>query len=99
MVNALGEVLSGDEAGFMPSVYPIKIKYINSNIDPQKITRVISFVEEFRLQIQSGETALIKGNLERVVTKNKEFYQITLSYSNNYFNQVIKPIKTDSLNL
>ena len=42
-------------------------------------------MKEYRLQFVEGEIALIKGNLERVITVNGEFHQITLSHGPDYF--------------
>ncbi len=93
-VEAVGEVLSDDEGGFMPSVYPVELHEVSCDIDPGSISRVVSYVKEYRLQLLAGETALIKGNLERVVTVDGEFHQIALSYGPDYFGQVLKALKT-----
>ncbi len=37
--------------------------------------------------------ALIRGNLERVEREDDVFHQITLSYGEDYFDQVLKPIE------
>lgn len=88
-VEATGEVLSGDEGGFMPSVYPVELHEVSCDVDPGCIVRVVSYVKEFRLQLMEGEVAHIKGNLERVTTADREFHQITLSYGPGYFGQVL----------
>jgi predicted nucleotidyltransferase len=90
-VEAVGVILSGDEAGFMPSIYPVEIEETSARTPPEEIRRVVSYVEEYRLQLQEGETALIRGNLEKVTTSDGEFHQITLSYGPDYFDQVLKP--------
>jgi predicted nucleotidyltransferase len=95
-VEAIGEITSGDEGGFMPSIYPVELKKINIDIDCDKILRIVSFVKEFRLQLEAEETALIKGNLERVETRDGEFHQITLSYGPGYFDQVLRAIEAQS---
>jgi predicted nucleotidyltransferase len=89
-VEAAGEVLFGDEGGFMPSVYPVRIEEIDGDISPDEVTRVVSYVEEFRLQAEKGDHVSIRGNLEEVETRKGSFYQITLSYSREYFDQVLK---------
>jgi len=89
-VEAVGEVISGDAGGFMPSVYPISLEKIDGNIDPAEISRVVSYVEEFRLQVETGERIIVRGNLEEVETRNGSFHQITLSYGRDYFDQVLK---------
>jgi len=92
-VEAVGEVISGEEGGFMPSLYKVKLDGIDVNIDPGEIERVVSYVEEFRLQAFEGERVLIRGNLERVMAKGGGFHQITLSYGEDYFDQVIRLIE------
>ena len=91
-VEATVQVLSDDEAGFIPSIYTIELKEINRDIDPLDLQRVVSYVEEFRLQVEVGEIALVRGNLELVEKDKEEFYQIVLSYCSDYFDQVLKPL-------
>jgi predicted nucleotidyltransferase len=91
-VEAVGEVISGDEGGFMPSIYPVRLEEIEGNIDPGEISRVVSYVEEFRLQAETGDHFVVRGNLEEVEKRNGKFQQITLSYGREYFDQVLKPI-------
>ena len=93
-VEAIVQVLSDDEAGFMPSIYPVELKEIDRDIDPKDLLRIVSYVEEFRLQVKAGETALVRGNLELVETVDGQFYQIALSYGTNYFDQVLKSLRT-----
>jgi predicted nucleotidyltransferase len=71
----------------------VELHEVSCDIDPGSISRVVSYVKEYRLQLLAGETALIKGNLERVVTVNGEFHQIALSYGPDYFGQVLKALK------
>ena len=91
-VQAVGEILSGEEGGFMPAIYPVRLREIDHDIDCRDVVRVVSFVEEFRLQLGAREEALIRGNLERVERDDGSFHQITLSYGEDYFEQVIKPV-------
>ncbi|MFQ6053016.1 MAG: nucleotidyltransferase domain-containing protein [Candidatus Bathyarchaeia archaeon] len=91
-VEATVEVHSDDGAGFMPSIYPVELREIDREIDPRDLRRVVSYVEEFRLQVEAGEAALVRGDLERVSTADGEFYQVTLSYGRDYFDQVLKPL-------
>jgi predicted nucleotidyltransferase len=92
-VEATGEILAGDEGGFMPSVYPVRLLEISNDIDCGDVLRIVSYVEEFRLQLKAGETALIRGNLERVERKDRVFHQITLSYGEDYYDQVLKSLE------
>ncbi|MCW3991476.1 MAG: nucleotidyltransferase domain-containing protein [Candidatus Bathyarchaeota archaeon] len=89
-VEAVVEVLSDEEAGFMPSIYHVELREIDRGIDARGLRRVDSYVEEFRLQVEAGEKALVRGNLELVDTSDGQFYQIVLSYGPDYFDQVLK---------
>jgi predicted nucleotidyltransferase len=91
-VEAAGEVISSDEGGFMPSVYPVRLDEIDGDISPRDVTRVVSYVEEFRLQAEKGERVIVRGNLDEVETRKVSFHQITLSYGREYFDQVLKPV-------
>ncbi|MFQ6054305.1 MAG: hypothetical protein ACE5OO_08780, partial [Candidatus Bathyarchaeia archaeon] len=62
-VDAVVEVVSDDEAGFMPSIYPVELREIDGDVDPGDLRRVVSYMEEFRLQVEAGERALVRGNL------------------------------------
>ena len=93
-VEAVVRVLSDEGAGFMPSIYPVELREINRGVDPQDLRRVVSYVEEFRLQVEAEETALVRGSLERVEVTDGQFYQIVLSYGADYFDQVLKVLST-----
>lgn len=92
-VQAVGTILDGDQGGFMPAVYPVELREITGGTDYLEVERVVSFVEEFRLQLKAGDEALIRGNLERVEREDGDLYQITLSYGEDYFDQTLKPLK------
>lgn len=91
-VEAVVDVVSDEEAGFMPSIYPVNLREIDRHIDPIDLRRIVSYVEEFRLQLEAGESALVRGNLELVETSDGRFYQIVLSYGADYFDQVLKKL-------
>jgi predicted nucleotidyltransferase len=94
-IKKLGRVearveVTEEEAGFMPSIYHVDLKEIDRNIHPKDLTRVVSYMEEFRLQLRNGEDGLVVGELEMVETQDELFYQIALSRSIGYFSQVLK---------
>jgi len=89
-VEATVEVLSDEESGFMPSIYPVSLKRMSRDVNRRDFRRVVSFVEEFRLQIEAGETALVRGDLERVETREGQFHQIVLTYGPEYFDQFLR---------
>lgn len=88
-VKLLARIKDDREAGFMPSIYqiePVKILTGKSTNCPQ---RVVSFVEEFRLQAQKDEQVIVEGNLEQV-SGSKEYHQVTLTYVPRYYEQTLK---------
>jgi len=58
-VEAIVEILSDDESGFMPSIYPVKTHKVKKGINPKEVQRIVSYVEEFRLQLKVGDIALV----------------------------------------
>ncbi len=88
-----GEIVEDKDAYFMPSMYDLEVKKtIEGKLPGNGIERILSFVEEFRGQARVGDKVLVAGNLEKVEMKSKEFQQITLTYNDRYFDQVIKII-------
>jgi len=57
--------------------------------------RVISYMEEFRLQAQRDEQVCVEGNLEEVVSPKGSFRQIALTYCPRYYGQVLKVIASN----
>lgn len=90
MVEATFTVLSDEEVAFMPSIYPVKVGGVSFDVDPREITRIISYVEEFRLQLFEGEKGYVRGMLEEVEGEKGGFYQITLSRCSDYYGQVLR---------
>jgi predicted nucleotidyltransferase len=74
----------------MPSVYQIEPLKILKGEHVDDICRVVSYVEEFRLQAQKDEVVIVEGNLEYVNESQQTFHQITLTYGAKYYEQVLK---------
>jgi len=93
-VEAKVRVINDDSSYFMPSTYEVEVIELKGYSGQVDIRRVVSYVEEFRMQLKEGETGLVRGVLEEVMLKSGEvFHQITLSYiSKNYFEQVLKRV-------
>jgi len=89
-IKAIVMILDDSDSYFMPSIYPIEVLETSDKFMDKNITRVVSYVEEFRMQLRKGEIGIVEGRLEKVIKKNREFYQITLTYGEKYFNQVLK---------
>ncbi|MFX1298919.1 MAG: hypothetical protein ACFFD2_29175, partial [Promethearchaeota archaeon] len=92
-IKAIAEVTDDRNAFFIESLYKIEILDILKGPKIYDIPRILSFVEEFRGQVQRDEKILVEGNLERVTLSNNEFYQIALSYGPRYYDQTLKLYK------
>jgi predicted nucleotidyltransferase len=90
-VNLKARVTADDEAPFIPSIYKIEpLEVLNGERDALEAKKVLSFMEEFRLQAQKDEVVIVEGNLEEVVSPKESFYQVTLTYCPRYYEQVLK---------
>lgn len=95
-IKAKARVLNDDENAFMPSIYQIEIMDILEGLRVDNIRRVISFVEEFRMQAWKDEIIYVEGKLEKVEAKNEIFHQITLTYEPaRYYEQTLRVIKSN----
>lgn len=96
-VVATVKILDESESFFMPSVYPVEVLGISKRFKNVDVERVVSYIEEFRMQLKEGEEGTVRGRLERVSGRRGEFHQITLSYSPGYFKQVLKLLPSKEL--
>jgi len=84
-------VIDDQDAPFIPSVYGIEpITVLHGTSGAKKVTRIVSFVEEFRMQAHKDEKVCVEGNLEEVTTPGGSFHQVTLTYCPRYYEQVLK---------
>ncbi|MFQ6086954.1 MAG: nucleotidyltransferase domain-containing protein [Candidatus Bathyarchaeia archaeon] len=89
-IRAVVHITDDQDAAFMPSIYQIEPIKILQGEKAEDIKRIISYMEEFRMQVQKDEKAYVEGNLEQVNTLTKSFHQITLTYAPRYYEQVLK---------
>jgi len=89
-IKAVGRILDNSECFFIGGTCPIEIENILNGPKVGDITQITNFVEEFRGQLDTDEKFVVEGNLEKVITQSKTFYQITLTYGPNYDHQVLK---------
>ena len=90
-VKLLAHVTEDKDALFIPSVYGIQpIEVLHGTKCAEEVARIVSYVEEFRLQAQKDEIVQVEGNLEEVTTPNGSFHQIALTYCPKYYEQVLK---------
>ena len=84
-------ITSDADAPFIPSVYGIQpLEILNGPKTAMESVRVVSYMEEFRLQARKDETVIVEGNLEEVVSKTGKSYQVTLTYCPRYYEQTLK---------
>jgi predicted nucleotidyltransferase len=92
-VRVDARVTDDADSPFIPSIYGIKpLKVIRGSNNALEAIRVVSYMEEFRLQANRDEKVSVEGTLERVVSPNGSFYQITLTYCPRYYEQVLKVV-------
>ena len=90
-VRLKAKVNADADGPFIPSAYgiqPLEV-LVGPKIGLEAV-RVISFMEEFRLQAKKDEIVMVEGSLEEVVSEKGNFYQITLTYCPRYYEQVLK---------
>ncbi len=92
-MKAILLIRDDSEAPFMPSIYHVELVKIIEGPKVEDLERVVSYLEEFRMQTWKDETVCVEGNLEKVETTNGSFHQITLTYGPRYYEQVIKSLK------
>ena len=94
-VKMIARVINDSDAAFMPSIYGIKpLKILEGSKIAGEAIRIVSYMEEYRLQAFKDETVLVEGNLEEVTTQSKTYYQIALTYCPRYYEQVLKLAST-----
>lgn len=87
----LARVIGDSDASFIPSTYDIEpLQVLKGKREGQESKRIVSYMEEFRMQAHKDETVHIEGNLEEVTTRRGSFYQIALTYCPRYYEQVLK---------
>jgi len=92
-IKAIARVEDDSESPFIPSIYKIKILKTLEGPKVDDVKRIISYVEEFRMQAEKDDNVLVEGNLEQVITPKTSFHQITLTYGPRYYEQVLKAIQ------
>jgi len=89
-IRAVARITNDQDAPFIPSIYQIEPIEILEGPKVENIQRILSYVEEFRMQAKRDELVYVEGNLEEVITPTRTFHQITLTYGPRYYEQVLK---------
>lgn len=94
-VKMLARVKDDGDAPFIPSIYGIEpLKILEGHRNASEAVRIVSYMEEFRLQAFNDETVYVEGNLEEVTSETGSFFQVALTYCPRYYGQVLKATKT-----
>jgi predicted nucleotidyltransferase len=97
-VEMFARVTKDDDAPFMPSIYHVKpLKVLEGARCADEATRIVSYMEEFRMQVFRDETIYVEGNLEEVRTSSERSFQISLTYCPRYYEQVLMVSPQDQL--
>jgi len=94
-IKAVARVTDDYDAPFIPSIYQIEPIQILEGARVDDIQRILSYVEEFRMQAKGDEEVYVEGNLEEVVTPTNVFHQVTLTYGPRYYEQVLKALQKE----
>ena len=90
-VRIKARITRDEEIPFIPSVYGIEpLEVLSGPQTALEATRVVSYMEEFRLQAWKDETVLIEGSLEQVSSTGGNWHQIALTYCPRYYEQMLK---------
>jgi predicted nucleotidyltransferase len=90
-VRIIARITGDDDAPFIPSTYEIEpTEVLEGRREANEARRVISYVEEFRMQASKDEKVYLEGNLEEFGTAKRNSYQITLTVCPRYYEQVLK---------
>ena len=97
-VKMLARVTEDNDAFFVPAIYGIEpLRIIEGSNCACKTTQIISYVEEFRMQVCRDETVYVEGNLEEVTSSKQSHHQIALTYCPRYYEQVLKVASSSNL--
>lgn len=86
------------DSAFVPSVYRIEsLKVWEGAKEALEVSRIVSYLEEFRMQVSTDETIYVEGNLEKVASPRNSLQQIVLTYCPRYYEQVLKSTNCSKL--
>jgi predicted nucleotidyltransferase len=92
-VKMFARIIDDNDAPFIPSIYGIEPLDVSCGANGADETlRMVSFMDEFRMQAREDEKVYVEGNLEEVTTSKDSFYQVTLTYCPKYYEQVLKVV-------
>jgi predicted nucleotidyltransferase len=92
-IKILARITNDSEGPFIPSIYQVEpLEILEGERQAQEVKRIISYIEEFRMQASKDDTVYAEGNLEEVTNNENSFFQIALTYCPRYYEQVLKTV-------
>jgi predicted nucleotidyltransferase len=90
-VKMSARIMGDADAPFMPSIYDVEpLKILKGIKCADEATRIVSHMEEFRMQAFEDEIVNVEGNLEEVNAPDGISVQVSLTYCPRYYEQVLK---------
>jgi len=90
-VKMRARIMGDADAPFMPSIYDVEpLKILKGIKCAAEATRIVSHMEEFRMQAFEDEIVDVEGNLEEVNAPDGNSVQVSLTYCPRYYEQVLK---------
>lgn len=92
-VKMLARINGDGDSPFIPSVYAVEpLEVLEGPRNAIEARRVVSYMEEFRMQARRDETVYVEGTLEEVTASKGSFHQVALTYCPRYYEQVLKVV-------
>jgi predicted nucleotidyltransferase len=90
-VRMTARISEDSDAPFIPSTYGVEpLEVLSEARDALEVSRVVSYMEEFRMQAFKDEKVFVEGNLEEVAAPHGRVHQVVLTYCPRYYEQVLK---------
>lgn len=95
-VKMVARVTDDFDSPFIPSTYGIEpLEVLEGSKEALEAERIVSYLEEYRMQVRRDEVVYVEGNLEEGRALNRSFHQIALTYCPRYYEQVLKNLKVN----
>ncbi len=91
-ITVRARITEHDNGYYMPSEYGIETIEVLEGDTSASPTRVLNYIEQFRMMAFKDEEVIVSGVLEHVERRNTEYDQITLSYPLGWEANVLKTI-------
>jgi len=91
-ITIRARITNHDDSYYMPSEYGIETLEVLEGDTSASPTRVLNFIEQFRMMAFRDEEVIVSGILEHVERRTTEYDQIALSYPPGWEDNVLKTI-------